>query len=83
MATQMIVRHTVADFDAWKPAFDEDESRRTDATLEAAVELACDVATGAQPAGLAPGRDGVSAEADRLAVLGTAGTCCSRTSGAG
>ncbi len=34
MATQLIIRHTVADFDAWKPAFDEDVSRRMDATLE-------------------------------------------------
>ena len=34
MATQLTIRHTVADFKAWKPAFDEDTGRRKDATLE-------------------------------------------------
>ena len=34
MATQLIIRHTVADFDAWKPAFDEDTGRHKDAALE-------------------------------------------------
>ena len=40
MATQLIIRHTVTDFDAWKPAFDEDRGKHKDVTLEL-VSLLC------------------------------------------
>ncbi len=34
MTTQLIIRHTVADFDTWKPLFDENQGVNKDATLE-------------------------------------------------
>ena len=33
MATQLLIRSTVANFDTWKPAFDKHEGKRKDATL--------------------------------------------------
>ena len=39
MTTQLIIRHTVANFDTWKSAFDKDMSRRKDAALELVVLL--------------------------------------------